>query len=193
MSVFETLVRVRARYGPVWDETPDGRVEHKPYLTPEQLGSLLNEVAWLHRAEGWGVNCKPSGNNVPAPDGTRIAADILHNRNDNVIVDCLVAAGERSEPTWNVLGQMTDPNRPWHAPTMPALEPPEPPQPPTQPPVSQPPSVDLAPVIDILADIHERLVSLETKLAANSLPWSARFSSKFLGTITGEVTQKKTT
>jgi len=185
MSVFETVTAERAKIGPVfdWVTLADGtrqRVDYTPYPTPEQLGVLLNAVAWAHRAEGWGLSAKPSGNSVPAPDGTRIAADILHNRNDNVIVDCLIAAGERSEPTWNVIGPMTDPSRPWVAPTAPEGTPVDPPVDPPDPPPSQPcvfqPCTHTE-VLDVLADLHERLVALEAKieaLSAHDPPWVLR-------------------
>jgi hypothetical protein len=185
MSVLDTLIAERAKIGPVYDTVllPDGttqQVDHRPYPTPEQLGALLNAVAWAHRAEGWGLSAKPSGNNIPAPDGTRIAADILHNRTDNVIVDCLIAAGERSEPTWQVLGPMTDPLRPWVAPTAPSETPVDPP--PIDPPIPLPQPCVFQPcthteVLDVLADLHERLVALETKidaLVAHDPPWVLR-------------------
>ena len=50
---FETLVRIRAKYG----ET----------LTEDQIGALLNEVAWIHRSEGVGLQRKDSGTNCPQP------------------------------------------------------------------------------------------------------------------------------
>jgi len=173
MSVLDTLIAERAKIGPVYDTVtlPDGttkQVDHRPYPTPEQLGALLNAVAWAHRAEGWGLSAKPGGYNVPMPNGARIASDILHNRNDNVIVDCLIAAGERSEPTWNVLGPMTDPNRPWVAPTDPGTAPPvDPPLPPVEPPAC---TCDLTPVLDALADLHERMGALEIAVREAAQP-----------------------
>jgi hypothetical protein len=51
------------------------------YPTPmrtDQLGDLLNAVAWIHRAEGYGVLKKPTGSRCPQPQtGTWISRDIL--------------------------------------------------------------------------------------------------------------------
>lgn len=53
----------------------------------EHLGSILNEIAWKHKDDGWGLSEKPGGKHVVAPDGTPIAEDILHKMPENVLFD----------------------------------------------------------------------------------------------------------
>ena len=62
-AIFATLKAVRPKY-----PTPLG-----------QLGAaLLNEVAWIHRAEGWGIEAKTGGNVCPQPTtGRTCGCDIL--------------------------------------------------------------------------------------------------------------------
>jgi hypothetical protein len=79
---------------------------------------MLNEIAWTHRSEGWGLSRKGSGEKCPSPAGD-VACDVLHHRPSNHIVDVFVAAGQQATPTWNVLGVMTDASRPWVAPVAP--------------------------------------------------------------------------
>lgn len=107
MGVRETVAEVRAKYGP----SPDDR----------ELGLILNEAAWKHRAEGWGLSRKNSGAKALHVDGSFIARDILHHRPSNMIYDVLVAAGDGgpATPAWQEVGVMTDPARPWVAPLPP--------------------------------------------------------------------------
>jgi hypothetical protein len=44
---FTTLERVRAKYG--------------AHVTPQEIGAILNEVAWIHRGEGLGLQAKAGG------------------------------------------------------------------------------------------------------------------------------------
>lgn len=113
----ETVRRVRAKYGA------------RP--TDEELGLMLNEIAWELRGEGFGLSAKPSGVRVPSPQGVDVAHDVLHKMPEDVIVDVFIAAGERAEPTWNIVEHHRDANRPWVAPVKPAGvdEPHDPPQP----------------------------------------------------------------
>jgi len=73
------------------------------YPTPmrnEQLGQLLNAVAWTHRDGGYGLLKKPSGANCQQPQtGILISRDILGWR-DGSIFDCLIDAEGKAEPTW---------------------------------------------------------------------------------------------
>lgn len=135
--VCDTLKSVRARYGPI--------------PTPSELFSILNETAWVHREDSWGLSSKTGGNRCPAPNGD-IACDILHRRSDNLIWDVLISAGEGSTPSCgNALGPQTDPARPWRAPIEPGT--PTPPNPPI------PPTPDLSAILARLADIDAKLNS----------------------------------
>jgi hypothetical protein len=107
MSVLDTLRQVRTKYPTI--------------PSNEDCGKIINETAWIHRAEGWGLSGKPGGANTPQPvSGIPIARDILHHQPSNQIYDVLIAAGDGgpATPAWQ--GPMTapDPNaRPWVAPT----------------------------------------------------------------------------
>ena len=103
-SLLEDVEIERAKYGKI--------------PTREELGKLLNEVAWKNRFLGWGLSAKPNGVNVPMPDGTLIASDILHHKPTNFIYDCLWSSGEGAVPTWNKAEFHNDPNRPWIAPIL---------------------------------------------------------------------------
>lgn len=60
-NVFDTLVRVRNEY-------PRNRD-----LTDEEIGAILNKTAWIHRAEGVGLQAKPGGTSSVQPrTGVRI-------------------------------------------------------------------------------------------------------------------------
>jgi hypothetical protein len=62
---FSTLKQVRATYPP-------------RNLSDPQLGALLNEVAWRHRAEGLGLERKTGGDTAVQPrTGITVARDIL--------------------------------------------------------------------------------------------------------------------
>jgi hypothetical protein len=52
-SQFHTLETVRAKYGETLDDN--------------EIGALLNEVAWIHRAEGVGMERKDGGTNATQP------------------------------------------------------------------------------------------------------------------------------
>jgi len=101
-NILSTVRAVRANYG--------------AQPSDQELGQMLNEMAWIERAGGWGLSTKSGGTRCPSPQGVDIACDILYHRPSNVIVDVLIAAGEASTPSWSVLGQNTDPSRPWLAP-----------------------------------------------------------------------------
>jgi hypothetical protein len=107
-SLLTTVQAVRAKYG----AAPSN----------DECAEIVNEVAWLHRADGWGVSSKPNGANGRQPTtGKPIARDIVHYRPTNEIFDCLVAAGDGgpASPAWQAVGVMTDPTRPWLAPAEP--------------------------------------------------------------------------
>lgn len=105
-SLLPTVQAVRAKY-----PTPPANTD---------LGKMLNEIAWTHRAEGWGVNLKPSGNSTMQPGtGIRIAVDILHHKPTDTIWDCFRDAGGETIPTWGEAEPHGDPNRIWVAPVRP--------------------------------------------------------------------------
>jgi hypothetical protein len=84
---FNTLERLRRDY-----PTP---------MSTEEIGQLLNAVAWAHRADGFGLLRKPTGANCRQPQtGTLISRDILMLP-DGRIWDCLIDAEGRGMPTWN--------------------------------------------------------------------------------------------
>jgi len=86
MTPLDTLTALRKTY-----PTP---------MSPAQLGELLNETAWQHRAEGYGLLKKPAGGNCPQPvTGTKVSRDILMLP-DGRIYDCLIDAEGQAIPTW---------------------------------------------------------------------------------------------
>lgn len=150
-TIQETLAQVRAKYGP----TP----------TTNECGAIVNETAWLHRndLERWGVSGKTSGNRAVLYDGTQIAADIIQNGVTKEAYDCLVAAGDGgpATPAWNLVGVITDPNRPWLAPIVPqgTPDPPDPPDPPL-PPTGCPCDAEFAALNQKLDDLAAAFMSI---------------------------------
>jgi hypothetical protein len=121
MTPKETLQALRLQYG-----TP---------MTPEENGALLNEAAWVHRGEGWGVYAKPAGTNCPMPDGTLISRDILYNKFTWDGYDCLRDAEGDAEVVWNEAHALVPAK--WQA----SIDPGTMPIPPTPiPPTPQPPT-----------------------------------------------------
>src|SRR5215218_8242008 len=149
MTPFDTLKALRGRYGAT--------------MNNQECVALINAVAWTHRAEGWGLSRKPSGNHGTMKNGTPVAVDILINQPQHIAVDCLQAGGEASTPTWSVLAaNKYDWNgRPFVSPEDPGVVPNPNPNPnPTPNPNPNPaPSTDLAAVIS-------RINALEVSLTA---------------------------
>ena len=88
---YETLVEIRPEY-----PTP---------MSNDQLGEMLNRVAWIHRSDGWGLLAKPDGASCKQPvTGTKIARDILCIINPNIHYDCLVDAEGQAKPIWQNKG-----------------------------------------------------------------------------------------
>lgn len=104
MAVFDTLQIERAKYG-----TP---------MTNEQCVEMLNTVAWIHRAEGWGLSGKTSGTRARRYDGVEVAHDILHHLPTNDLYDVLEAAPTVARPIFNNVGKPF-PGRPFIAPIEP--------------------------------------------------------------------------
>jgi hypothetical protein len=87
MTPLDTLVALRKTY-----PTP---------MSNNQLGELLNAVAWQHRAEGYGLLAKPQGSNCLQPQtGTRVSRDILMLAGSGRIFDVLIDAEGKATPTW---------------------------------------------------------------------------------------------
>jgi hypothetical protein len=124
-----------------------------------QLGAMLNQVAWTHRASGIGLNRKNGGNNCESPAG-KVACDILQRQSDGVAWDVFGSAGPGEPTTVNCGGAIdpiTDPSRPWVAPVDPGgtVTPPPPP----------PPPADLTAVLQKLRDLDEHVAALRDELA----------------------------
>jgi hypothetical protein len=155
--VYRTLKDICAAY-------PWGTVQSDTHL-----GEILNAVAYIHRAEGWGLSRKTGGRNVDSPVGL-IAEDILQTP-DGHHYDVLGSAGHglplrpnqadsigiidlRSRPhvepvehrlSWESGGGTPEPDRP------------------TDPVVTPPTSVDLSAVMAALSRIEERLTAIERR------------------------------
>jgi hypothetical protein len=146
MAIFDTLKRVRAKYG----ASP----------TTDECGAICMETAWLHRndPEKWGVSGKSSGNRANVK-GVSIASDIIQNGVTKEGYDVLVAAGDGgpATPSWNLVGVITDPARPWLAPIDIGGTGPVDPVDPVKP-------VDLKPVLDRLDALAARQDALSAKL-----------------------------
>lgn len=84
-SVADTLIRVRNKYPAL--------------INQAQAGQVLNETAWVHRAEGIVLLGKAGGNNCPAPSGARISCDFLVNANTRRGWDVLTASPDPSGPS----------------------------------------------------------------------------------------------
>jgi hypothetical protein len=150
MTIQETVVQVRAKYTNDPTKGP----------TEDECAAIVNEVAWIHRndPERWGVSGKTSGS-YGTVSGTRIAVDIVQERNTLLHYDVLAAAGwdpainqyGPATPTWQPKGVLADPSRPWLAPTDPGTPPPDPP----------PPTGDLEARV---ADLETRVLRIETKM-----------------------------
>jgi hypothetical protein len=139
-SQFATLERIRDKYGETLDE--------------KEIGALLNEVAWIHRSEGVGMQRKDGGTNCTQPRtgikvwrGMRFAGDIGQ--------DVLQAASiGKCIPTRGTAGP-ADPNT-FVAPVEPegVIDPPPPPPPPP------PPGAELEQRVRALEQTVSRIQSL---------------------------------
>lgn len=94
---------------PSWAQAPllaDLQAERSHYgasMSGAEVAAMLNAVAWRHRAEGWGLLRKGSGNSCPLT-GTFISCDILIHAPTIQHFDVLIDAEGRAEPTWNLVG-----------------------------------------------------------------------------------------
>jgi hypothetical protein len=124
-AVYETVKRVAARY--------PGKRPHTDFAL------ILNEVAWTHRLEGFGLSEKLEGINVEHPQLGWIAEDILQLP-DGTHWDVFLSAGD-NRPVIPNQGESIVPNtsRRWVKPVAPGGEIIIPPKPPSPPPVVVPP------------------------------------------------------
>lgn len=153
--VYQTLVAVCASY---------------PWPVVQQdahLGEILNEVAYRHRAEGWGLSQKRFGRHVQSPAGP-VAEDILQLPNGHHF-DVLGGAGvglPLQPRRATSIGIIDLASRPWVAPVAHTLSwastPPVPVDPPDTVPTTPdtPPGVDTARILDALAALDAQIVSL---------------------------------
>lgn len=113
-SLLPTVKEVRAKYG-----TP---------LQNEEMGMLLNEVAWIHREDGWGCAEKPTGKHTNQPTtGIRMSRDLLYHKPTEKLFDVLADVEGEARPVWNEVEN--DGKLPWLAPVIPEGTP-DPPDPP---------------------------------------------------------------
>jgi len=138
-NLIETVRQVRRQFGPT--------------MSHDECARLCNEVAWRHRASGWGLSRKVTGTRGRLPNGTEIAHDILHHAPTNELVDMLTAAGAESAPAWQPVGPPQSPDRTWVAPFDPALFAPSP--------AAPSPSAPSGPS---LADLAKALEALQARL-----------------------------
>lgn len=125
--VLNTLRRLREEWATA--------VAPRTTLTDEECVALINEAAWIHAADGWGLSYKADDKFGRRYDGMPLAHDILVDRATGVEYDVLVGAGEQSTPTWGTSGGKVRPGREWVAPI-----PPEGVSTPVPPPVVVPPA-----------------------------------------------------
>jgi hypothetical protein len=77
------------------------RAKYPPTIDAAQAGELLNAVAWKHKAEGFGLLRKDSGNRCPQPSsGVSVSCDWLVNVNTGTGCDVL-GSGPDSDPPAN--------------------------------------------------------------------------------------------
>ena len=144
MSLLDTIEAVRAVYGPT--------------MSDDECVALCNAVAWIHRAEGFGLSRKTSGTRGRRHDGQECCHDVVMLL-DGRYWDILTAAGGASTPNWSSTpnGRITDPARGWLAPIAPKDTPVPVPNPPTPTPIPVPTpapvcqAVDLSPRLNTLS------------------------------------------
>ena len=87
------IVAERAKYG------------ERPGL--EAVGSILNAVAWQHRADGWKLWLKEGGNNCPMPNGVRVSCDLLIHVPSRTYFDVFYDSEGIARPDWQPKGTAT--------------------------------------------------------------------------------------
>ena len=79
------------------------RAKYGASMSPAQVAAMLNQVAWNHRNEGWGLLRKGAGNSCPL-GGTFISCDILVHAPTIQHFDVLQDAENTARPQWNNVG-----------------------------------------------------------------------------------------
>ena len=69
-------------------------------LTEDEVGKLLNAVAWKNRGAGWVLLGKSSGANCPSPSGPKISCDFLYHKPSRSGFDVLIDSDSKATPTW---------------------------------------------------------------------------------------------
>lgn len=122
-------------YSNLINDVREERAKYGPTPNEEELGKMLNAIAWKNKDSGWGLSRKTTGKRINSPAG-EIAEDILHHKPTDTIVDVFGAAGcldpnhqigpcsatysyGPANPQWTELGRQTNPARPWVAPVQP--------------------------------------------------------------------------
>ena len=105
-SLLPTLQQVRAEFPADWSH--------------EQRGEYLNKVAWVHRAEGWGLLHKPGGNRCPTPQGVDVSCDYLVYRPTLQGFDVLA---DETTPAWSLGDSFISQPERWIPPVVPTVGP----------------------------------------------------------------------
>lgn len=116
------------------------KCERALYPTPlglENAWKTINAVAYIWRAEGWGLLDKPGGTRW-----NNCSVDVIINPHTKEAIDCLGDSENAGIPQWGVIAYLPDFDSRWIAPTSGAPGPPTPPDPPTPP---TPPGVVVTP------------------------------------------------
>ncbi len=149
--------------------------------TASDLGAILNRVAWIHRADGWGLSRKDFGTCVPSPVGL-VAEDVLHHKPSNFHWDVLAAAavGAPLKPIQtDAIGPMTDPRRPWVAPVDPGGVAPSIPTPPADVHACRFAATDFSPLTALVTANHQALVTQVGELSGQVAMLSATIHALF--------------
>ncbi|MBI2068707.1 MAG: hypothetical protein HYT67_01195 [Candidatus Yanofskybacteria bacterium] len=85
-------------------------------MTPAQLASFLNAVAWKNSSNGWGLLSKPGGTNCPFASGP-VSCDILFHKPSGLHYDVLIDSDGAATPTWSLVGSVETSR--WLAPVQP--------------------------------------------------------------------------
>jgi hypothetical protein len=95
--------------GSVFDTLQCARQAYPHPMSGTDRGKLLNQVAWYHRAAGWGMHDKPGGNNCPqAKTGRLISCDILVHGPVNGIFEVYDVLLNEEDPAWQFKGTNPD-------------------------------------------------------------------------------------
>lgn len=150
--------------------------ERAKYPTPpshDQMGAMLNTTAWVHRADGWGLSKKTTGNVCPSVAGS-IACDVLMLPS-GAYWDVFIASGEATTVSCGVQSGTIPPAGPRGY-----LAPKDPGGTTTPPPVDPPPSGgDCSAEKAQIGDLRKQVAALTTenqRLYDHALEWDKRLN-----------------